>query len=67
MQKEICDHLWVTPGFAEPAAVSLKQTLSEIEALSARLAEVKKGFEDLPKEVEGQESQVAPVISKNEP
>jgi len=50
LEKEIYDHLWVTPDFIEPAAVTLRQTTETVTKLGHRLFELKKGFELLPQD-----------------
>jgi MoxR-like ATPase len=50
MEHEIRDHLWVTPDFIEPAAVTLDQTASTVAVLAQRIADVRKGFEMLPQD-----------------
>jgi MoxR-like ATPase len=50
LEREIRDHLWVTPDFVEPAASSLRQTAETVTALAHRVVEVRKGFEMLPKD-----------------
>jgi MoxR-like ATPase len=50
MEREIHDHLWVTPDFSGPAAATLKQTADTVVTLGRRLTEVRKGFEMLPQD-----------------
>lgn len=50
LEKEIHDHLWVTPDFSKPAAQSLEKTREEVEALLERVDALKNGFENLPRE-----------------
>jgi MoxR-like ATPase len=51
MEKDIRDHLWVTPDFAQPASDTLKATRQEVETLLARVDKVRKGFELLPRDL----------------
>jgi MoxR-like ATPase len=51
MEKDIRDHLWVTPDFVQPASDTLKVTRQEVETLLARVDKVRKGFELLPREL----------------
>lgn len=50
MEREIRNHLWVTPDFVDPASVSLRRTADTVSALAHRIAEVRKGFEMLPRD-----------------
>lgn len=50
MEAEIGSHLWVSAGFATPAAEKLKQTQNEVHALLARISRAGEGFELLPLE-----------------
>ena len=45
-------HVWVTPEFAGPAAAALDETRRVVEGLRQRVANLRKGFELLPREVE---------------
>lgn len=51
MEKDIRDHLWVTPDFVQPASDTLLATRQEVETLLARVDQVRKGFELLPREL----------------
>lgn len=50
LDAEIHGHLWITPEFAGPAAQNLARTHKDVEALLARIAKLRQGFEMLPKE-----------------
>ncbi|MFN7142166.1 MAG: AAA family ATPase [Myxococcota bacterium] len=52
LQREIRDHLWVTPDFADPAATALTHTAAEVERLLARVDRARQGFVMLPRESE---------------
>ena len=51
-EDDIRNHLWVTDDFVNPASHGLGQTRADVEGLLSRLAEVVKGFEELPREEE---------------
>ena len=51
-EDDIRSHLWVTDDFVEPASKGLDKTRADVEKLLGRLAEVVKGFEELPREEE---------------
>ena len=50
--REIRDHLWVADDFAVPAARNLAATLRQVDTLQARVARLREGFENLPREAE---------------
>lgn len=50
LHADIHAHLWVTSDFAEPAAQSLEGTRREVAGLLARIEELQRGFEALPRE-----------------
>lgn len=52
LKETIGDHLWITPGFVEPASENLHKTRDSIASLKSRLEQVCQGFENLPKEME---------------
>lgn len=52
LEQSIRTHLWVTQDFVEPAVSSLKQTANTVGSLLNRVAEVRSGFEMLPRESE---------------
>jgi MoxR-like ATPase len=43
-------HLWITPGFSEPAKSTLEQTRQTVAALIVRMTTVRDGFSNLPVE-----------------
>ncbi|SEH04590.1 AAA family ATPase [Candidatus Venteria ishoeyi] len=51
IQKTINDHLWITPGFSEPASQHLQKTRDNVASLQARFKQVHKGFKSLPKDI----------------
>jgi len=52
MDRDIRDHLWITPDFLVPASKNLDQTRQEVETLTNRVEKIRKGFELLPQEKE---------------
>jgi len=50
LTQTINDHLWITPGFSEPAKSTLEQTRQTVEALRVRMTIVRDGFSNLPVE-----------------
>lgn len=50
--KQVDEHLWISPGFAEPARRVLQQTRNDAAALSIRLTKLREGFEKLPRSKE---------------
>jgi len=48
LTQTINDHLWITPGFSEPAKSTLEQTRQTVEALRVRMTTVRDGFSNLP-------------------
>ncbi|MEK8017635.1 MAG: hypothetical protein VSS75_012255, partial [Candidatus Parabeggiatoa sp.] len=50
LTQTINDHLWITPGFSEPAKSTLEQTRQTVEALRVRMTTVHDGFSNLPVE-----------------
>ena len=50
LETEIRTHLWVSADFAGPAAASLQRTESEVAQLQQRVANLRKGYELLPRE-----------------
>jgi MoxR-like ATPase len=50
LTQTINDHLWITPGFSEPAKSTLEQTRQTVEALKERMTTVRDGFSQLPVE-----------------
>jgi len=50
LTETINDHLWITPGFSEPAKSTLVQTRKTVEALRVRMTTVRDGFSQLPAE-----------------
>lgn len=64
METDIRTHLWVTPDFAQPAADTLKATRHEVDTLLARVDKVRKGFELLPREIDGDSAPPKPTGKK---
>ena len=56
LKKEIDFHLWVSPSFAKPASVSLKQTEQEVLSLLGRIKALGESFKLLPRENDGDAS-----------
>ena len=56
LESQVHKHLWLTASFAEPAAASLRGTRATVSELAARVQNLRKGFELLPRE-----RQVSPV------
>jgi MoxR-like ATPase len=50
LTQTINEHLWITPGFSEPAKSTLEQTRQTVEALRVRMTTVRDGFSNLPVE-----------------
>ncbi|OQY46601.1 MAG: hypothetical protein B6247_27515 [Candidatus Parabeggiatoa sp. nov. 2] len=50
LTQTINDHLWITPGFSEPAKSTLEQTRQTVAALRVRMTTVRDGFSQLPAE-----------------
>lgn len=50
LTETINDHLWITPGFSEPAKSALEQTRQTVDALRVRITQVRDGFSNLPVE-----------------
>ncbi|KHD11819.1 hypothetical protein PN36_28605 [Candidatus Thiomargarita nelsonii] len=50
LTQTINDHLWITPGFSEPAKSTLEQTRQTVDALRVRITQVRDGFSNLPVE-----------------
>ncbi len=50
LTQTINEHLWITPGFSEPAKSTLEQTRQTVEALRVRMTSVRDGFSNLPVE-----------------
>ncbi|MEN8219667.1 MAG: AAA family ATPase [Pseudomonadota bacterium] len=50
LTQTINDHLWITPGFSEPAKSTLEQTRKTVDALRVRITQVRDGFSNLPVE-----------------
>jgi len=50
LTETINDHLWITPGFSEPAKSTLEQTRQTVDALKVRMTTVHDGFSNLPVE-----------------
>jgi MoxR-like ATPase len=46
--KEVKNHLWIVPEFAETARASLHSTRRNVEDLQTRCQQVRKGFAELP-------------------
>jgi MoxR-like ATPase len=50
LTQTINEHLWITPGFSEPAKSTLEQTRKTVDALRVRMTTVRDGFSNLPVE-----------------
>ncbi|MDM8559365.1 AAA family ATPase [Candidatus Parabeggiatoa sp. HSG14] len=50
LTQTINDHLWITPGFSEPAKSTLEKTRQTVEALRVRITTTRDGFSNLPVE-----------------
>jgi len=50
LTQTINNHLWITPGFSEPAKSTLEQTRKTVEALRVRMITIRDGFRNLPVE-----------------
>ncbi len=50
LTETINDHLWITPGFSEPAKSTLEQTRKTVDELRIRMTTVRDGFSNLPVE-----------------
>lgn len=46
---QVNQHIWISPGFAEPAKGVLQKTRNEAAQLKTRLDNLKRGFEGLPR------------------
>ncbi|MBX3473066.1 MAG: AAA family ATPase [Planctomycetes bacterium] len=44
---QVDQHIWISPGFTEPAKYVLQKTRAEVAALKSRLDRLKRGFENL--------------------
>lgn len=52
LRTDICDNLWVTDDFIEPASQSLDGTRRAVRTLNDRIDKIQQGFEMLPREVQ---------------
>jgi MoxR-like ATPase len=50
LTQTINEHLWITPGFSEPAKSTLEQTRKTVDALRVRMTTIRDGFSNLPVE-----------------
>lgn len=66
MEAQIKEHLWITPGFAEPARTSLDRTLQEVEGLLVRIGRTEQGFGALPRDEVYPPDVAAPAADESE-